>query len=134
MKFSFKPKLKLMAPTLHALRLAMLRRRHVINEVSEAADIFRIMSVDMRSMFSEDEKLVRLLMVCQCSSADAERSFSALRRLKTWLRSAMSQSRLFGVSVFHCHQDLLDHALDMHALMTDFVGRSDVRIKLFGKL
>ena len=65
-----------------ALQLAMFRRRNVINNVSSAADILRNMSTDMRSMFSEVEKLVRLLMVCPCSSAAAERSFSALRRLK----------------------------------------------------
>ena len=63
-----------------ALQLAMFRRRHIINKVSEAADILRNLSTDMRSMISEVEKLVRLLMVCPCSSADAERSFSALRR------------------------------------------------------
>ena len=111
----------------------MFRRRNVINNVSSAADILRNMSTDMRSMFSEVEKLVRLLMVCPCSSAAAERSFSALRRLKTWLRSTMSQSRLNNVAVCHCHQDLLD-AVDINALMKDFVGRSDVRINLFGKL
>ena len=66
-----------------ALQLAMFRRRHVINKVSEAADILRNMSIDMRSVFSEVEKLLRLLMVCPCSSVDAERSFSALQRLKT---------------------------------------------------
>ena len=64
-----------------ALELAMFRRSYVINNVSSAADILRNMSTDMRSMFSEVEKLVRLLMVCPCSSAAAERSFSALRRL-----------------------------------------------------
>ena len=74
--------------------------------MSEAADILRNMSIDMGSMFSEVEKLV----------------------------STMSQSRPNSVAVSHCHQDLLDHALDMHALIKDFVGRSDVRIKLFGKL
>ena len=116
-----------------ALQLAMFRRRNVINNVSSAADILRNMSTDMRSMFSEVEKLVRLLMVCPCSSAAAERSFSALRRLKTWLRSTMSQSRLNSVAVCHCHQDLLD-AVDINALTKDFVGRSDVRINLFGKL
>ena len=75
-----------------ALQLAMFRRRHAINEVSEAADILRNrpMPVDMRSTFSEFEKLVQLLMVCPCSSVDAERSFSALRRLKTWLWSTTS--------------------------------------------
>ena len=37
---------------------------------------------------------MRLLLVVPASSAEAERSFSALRRLKTWLRSSMLQTRL----------------------------------------
>lgn len=85
-----------------ALQLAMFRRRHAIHTVSDAAEILRNMSTDMRQMFSEVEKLVRLLMVCPCSSASAERSFSALRRLKTWLRSTMSQSRLNSVEQCRC--------------------------------
>jgi hypothetical protein len=114
-----------------ALQLAMFRRRHVINDVLDAADVLRNMSTDMRSMFSEVEKFVRLLMVCPCSSATAERSISALRRLKTWLRSTMSQSRLNSVAVSHFHQELLD-TVDINALMKEFAGRSDVRINLFG--
>lgn len=35
------------------------------------------------------EVLLRLLVVVPASSAEAERSFSALRRLKTWLRTEM---------------------------------------------
>jgi hAT family C-terminal dimerisation region len=116
-----------------ALQLAMFRRRYVIISVSSAADSLRNMSTDMRSMFSEVEKFVRLLMVCPCSSATAERSFSALRRLKTWLRSSMSQSRLNNVAVCHCHQDLLDD-FDVDPLIKEFVCRSDVRINLFGNL
>ena len=89
------------------------------------------MSIHMRQMFSEVEKLVRLLMVCPCSSASAERSFSALRRLKTWLRFTMPQSGLNNVAVCHCHQDLLD-AVDVNLLIKDFVGRSAVRMNMFG--
>lgn len=114
-----------------ALQLAMFRRRHVINNVMDAADVLRKMSTDMRNMFSEVEKFVRLLMVCPCSSANAERSFSALRRLKTWLRSTMSQKRLNSVAVSHCHQDLLD-TVDINILMKEFAARSDVRLNLFG--
>ena len=46
-------------------------------------------------------------MVAPVSSAEAECSFSALRRLKTWLRSTMTQKGLNGIAVCHVHQDLL---------------------------
>ena len=38
--------------------------------------------------------LVKLLKVSPASSAEAERSFNALRRLKTWLRTTMTETRL----------------------------------------
>jgi hAT family C-terminal dimerisation region len=49
------------------------------------------MATQLRSEYEKVEKLVRLLLVAPASSAEAERSFSALRRLKTWLRSTMTQ-------------------------------------------
>jgi hAT family C-terminal dimerisation region len=52
--------------------------------------------------------LNHLLLLCPASSIEAERSFSSLRRLKTWLLSTMTQERLNSVAVCHIHQDLLD--------------------------
>ena len=39
------------------------------------------------------------------STATAERSFSGLRRLKTYLRSNMSETRLSGLPLLHIHHD-----------------------------
>jgi hypothetical protein len=57
---------------------------------------------------SEVKKLVHLLLVSPASSAEAERSFSALRRLKTWLRSTMIQQRLKSLAVCLMHHEILD--------------------------
>jgi len=51
---------------------------------------------------------LNLLLVSPASSAVAERSFSVLRRLKTWLRGTMIQLRLHSLAVCHVHQELLD--------------------------
>ena len=37
------------------------------------------------------------------TSSEAERSFSSLRRLKTYLRSTMTQDRLTGLAMLHIH-------------------------------
>ena len=39
------------------------------------------------------------------STASAERSFSNLRRLKTWLRSTMGQNRLSGLALMFSHRE-----------------------------
>ena len=51
---------------------------------------------------------LRLLLVMPASSCEAERSFSALRMLKTWVRANMTQDRLNGVVVCHVHRDKVD--------------------------
>jgi hypothetical protein len=50
------------------------------------------------------------------STATTERSFSVLRRLKTYLRTTMLQDRLTSLAVLHVHRDI-DIDIDSHALM-----------------
>ena len=86
---------------------------------------------EVRGEFEEVEKLLRRLIVVPASSAEPERSFSELRRLKTWMRSKMSLTRLNAVAVCHVHQDILD-AIDIAALVKLFVSRNDTRLYMFG--
>ena len=55
-------------------------------------------------LFSEVVTLLRLLVTVPASSTASERSFSALRRLKTWLSGTMGQRRLNAVAACHVHQ------------------------------
>ena len=115
------------------VQLAMFLRVNPVNKLSETVTVLRGMSADVRSMFAQVEKLVRIMLVCPSSSAEAERSFSSLRRLKTWLRSTMTQARLNSVAVCHSHQELLD-AVDIVKVMREFVSFSDSRSVVFGRL
>ena len=76
-------------------------------------------------------QLLALLFVLPCSSATAERSFSALRRLKTYLRSTMSAERLNSICVFHVHKELTDD-LNIGNIMQDFICANDKRKLFFG--
>ncbi|CAN7988762.1 unnamed protein product, partial [Ixodes hexagonus] len=49
---------------------------------------------------------LQLLATLPVSVASAERSFSTLRRLKTWLRSEMSETRLTGLALLNIHRDI----------------------------
>ena len=75
------------------VQLPMFLSKHSLKSTGVAADILKAMSREVRGLFNEVEKLVRVLMVVPVSAED-ERRFSALKRLKTWLRSTMSQQRL----------------------------------------
>ena len=87
---------------------------------------------EVRGEHSEVEKFVRLLCVCPASSAAAERSFSALRRLKTWLRTTKTQKRLNSVAVCHIHKSSLE-ALDLESLLQEFITKCENRLTLFGR-
>ena len=80
------------------------------------------MCPETRGEYSEVKKLDRILVVCPAYSAEAERSFIALRRSKTWLRSTMIQTRRNSVAVCHVHQDLLD-VCDLDEIIDSFINK-----------
>lgn len=115
-----------------AIQLQMFRSSYPsYTSLSDAQQILQNMVPEVRLLFTQVEQLVRLLLVCPVSSCAAERSFSALRRLKNWLRSTMSQIRLNSVAVCHVNQPILD-LLDLRLLAAEFAGRSDIRRGIFG--
>ena len=56
--------------------------------------------------FSEGFNLVKLLLVVPATNAVSERSASALRRLKTYLGTTMSQERLNHCMILHVHKEM----------------------------
>ena len=57
---------------------------------------------DLFVIFSEFSKVVHILAVIPATSCSAERSFSALRQLKTYrLRSTMGQKRVSNIALIN---------------------------------
>ena len=59
-----------------------------------------------------------ILLTLPVSTASAERSFSSLRRLKTWMRSRMGEERLTGLAMLNVHRDIyvsVDKVIDRFA-------------------
>ena len=95
--------------------------------------MLRDLPKECRALFNQVEVLVQLLLLVPASSATAERSFSAPRRIKTWLRRTMSQTRLNHVCLLNIHSDILDR-LDLNAVAADFIAKNDGRATTFGKV
>jgi len=76
--------------------------------LNACCDVLKNMVPAMRAMFPHVEALIRLLLVNPASSATAERSFSSLRRLKTYLRSTCGQRRLNNLAICHVHKHIID--------------------------
>ena len=107
--------------------------------IEECRVLFKNLVPEVKSMFPQVEKLLRLLLISPASSCEAERTFSALRRMKTWLRSTMTQERLESVMICNIHHEKL-MKIDPKALAKRFItGDTDtsaatraLRLKIFG--
>ena len=73
---------------------------------------------------------LKTYIVIPSSTCEPERSFSTLQRLKTCLRSTITQQRLNDLTVLTTHRDETE-ALDLNEVVTEFVSRSQIRRNKF---
>ena len=99
--------------------------------VYEWAKYFATQPATVRHLFRETIKITQLLLVVPATAAGAERSFSSLRRLKTWLRRTMTQKGLTHLAVLHCHRERAGEC-DISALVKDFACKTAERRITFG--
>ena len=84
-----------------------------------------------RSLVSEAVTLCKLLAVNPATSGSCERTFSAARRIKTWLRARMTQRRFFNLTLLNCHKKETEK-LNVIEIANTFAGRNKNRKKNFG--
>ena len=94
----------------------------------------------IQNLLSEDNTLkdilpnytmaVRILLVLPATSCTAERSFSCLRRLKSWLRSNMGEQRLTYLALLNINRELVDN-IDLKKVVNGFVKGATVRENTF---
>lgn len=84
-----------------------------------------------RSLISEVVTLLKLVLVLPSTNAVSERSFSAMRRRKTYLRTTMKQERLNHLLLLHVHKEHTD-SLSCVEVASSFGGDSEHRFSVFG--
>ena len=87
---------------------------------------------DLFDMLREFSSVVHILAVIPATSWSPERSFSALRRLKTYLRSTMGQQRVSTIALINTEGAYANSVVnnDMDRII-DIVGRRNVRDSYF---
>ena len=78
----------------------------------------------MRAIYSGIVTLVIILLLISAANATSERTFSVLRRMKTYLRSTMTQTRMNNFITLHVHKERTD-ALDLKAIANEFTARNE---------
>ena len=76
--------------------------------------------------------MAKLILVAAATNATSERSFSAMRRVKTYLRSTMGQVRTNNIMVLHVHRERTDN-IDLVKVANEFVEGCDTRLKQLGR-
>jgi len=59
-----------------------------------------------QDLYPQYYRLVQLALTLPVGTATSERSFSAMRRIKNWLRSSMNQDRFSSLAVLNIEPDL----------------------------
>ena len=99
-----------------------------VADINTIKDFFKNLSPPQREVLSEVVKVIRIILVAPATNAVSERSGSALRRVKTWLRTTMSQERLNHCLILHVHKSLTDK-IDLVSVATEFVYNKRIPIE-----
>ena len=73
---------------------------------TDVIDVIKSLTSAQKTLLSEVCTLGKLLLVMPATNAASERSFSTLRRNKTYLRSTMTQQRLNHLMILHINREL----------------------------
>lgn len=101
---------------------------HVV--LSEVIDFFKTRTPAQQELLSEVCKLLRLILVMPATNATSERSFSTLRRIKSFLRSTMTQQRMNHHYHLVLHRELRNK-LDLVNTANAFASGNDHRHQIF---
>ena len=82
----------------------------------------------LKSAFPTVVKLLQLDMTISVTSAKCERTFSTLKRVKTYLRSTMTEERLANLAVLSIERDITN-ALNLDEVVSE-ISQSCRRIVL----
>ena len=124
--------LQMLPDLLQAFKKSKNLQNIIVTKPSSVSEILAVVPM-AKEMFSEVYKLLRLFLTIPVTTCTAERSFSALMQMKTYLSSTMTEERLNNVMLLHVHKDEMD-ALDLRGIAKSFVSTNTRRMDFFGKL
>ena len=87
------------------------------SNVVEFIDKFKANIVSNHCYYPLLEQFLRVVLLLPATNASSERSFSALKRLKTALRNSMGQASLNSLLIMHVYKELTD-ILDIQKIIS----------------
>jgi len=120
---------------LHTLvRMYNVSSSSMVTECTSISSICDIMNAfpAAKQTMPQLNRLLKWYLTIPICSATAERTFSAMRRLKTWLRSKSSPTHLNNIMFGNIHKSRID-SLNISEIAKEFVNANDSRRKYFGQ-
>ena len=88
-------------------RLFICKHFFISNNFAKLVKVLKSLSREKRNCVI----IIRIILTAGTTSATPERSFSMLRRIKTWLRSRKVQKRCNSLSILYDSKDILTNVL-----------------------
>lgn len=123
----YKDDLEMSFPTecLHFSEL--LKGSDLKNEKYSVTDLLSLMRAkNLQTVFPNIDIALRIFVSMAVSVCSAERSFSALKRIKSYLRSTMDEDRLNSLAILAIESDLTTN-IDFESTINDFAARKSRR-------
>ena len=76
-------------------------------------------------------RVAQLIIVMPATNAASKHSFSVLHRIKSYLRSTMTQLRLNHLMILNIYKEALDD-MDLKSIANEFVQGNEHRLSVFG--
>ena len=94
-----------------------------IDNVNEMMEFVQSLSAATKAFVPQVTVLGKILLVMSANNAVSERSFSAMKLVKTYLRPTTADCRINHLMVLHVHKDRTD-SLNMVEITNAFVERN----------
>ena len=122
-----------MLPDIIRVRNEKLHNTPPITKVTNVRTICSIMGeISLgKEMLSEVVCLIKIFYNIPVTTSTAERTFSALRRLKTYLRVMMNQARLNHAMSLYVHKERTDR-INLDEIANTFMNINERRRNYFG--
>lgn len=77
-----------------------------------------------KNIYPNIYKLLQVAISLPISSAGCERSFSAMRRIKTWLRSTMNQDRFSSLAILNIENEVVKNYISTEEILNIFCKKN----------
>lgn len=105
------------------IKAEMTVAKHYLNKSNNNLTLEDFKNTIKQEVFPNLYKMLQVAFTLPVSSATCERSFSAMRRIKTWVRTSMLQDRFTNLSILHIERDLTK-SVDSECILNEFAKSS----------